>query len=133
MTLKNYILVREVARGDMAEIWLARQAGVGFERVVAIKRIIASAAEEPAFVEMFLDEARIAYHLNHPNIVQVYEFGEHQGSYFIVMEYVPGQNLARVVRAMTKDGGAFPVSLAVKLIALAADGLGYAHALGPRR
>jgi serine/threonine-protein kinase len=125
--VKNYILVREIARGGMAEIWLARQAGMGFERVVAIKRIIASAAEEPAFVEMFLDEARIAYHLNHPNIVQVYEAGEHHGSYFIVMEYVPGQNLARVVRAVTKDGGAFPVALAVKLIALASDGLGYAH------
>jgi serine/threonine-protein kinase len=127
MAMKNYMLVREIARGGMAEIWLARQAGMGFERVVAIKRIIASAAEEPGFVEMFLDEARIVYQLNHPNIVQVYEFGEHHGSYFIVMEYVPGQNLARVVRAVTKDGGAFPVALAAKLVALAADGLGYAH------
>jgi eukaryotic-like serine/threonine-protein kinase len=128
MTVKSYALIREIARGGMAEIWLARQSGpLKLERPVVIKRIIASSAEEPAFVEMFLDEARIASQLSHPNIVQVFELGEHSGSYFIVMEYVPGQNLARVVRAVTKDGGSFSIALAVKLIALAADGLGYAH------
>jgi serine/threonine-protein kinase len=128
MPVKGYTLMREIARGGMAEIWLARQSGpVKLERPVVIKRIIASSAEEPAFVEMFLDEARIVSQLSHPNIVQVFELGEHEGSYFIVMEYVPGQNLARVVRAVVKDGGSFSIALAVKLIALAADGLGYAH------
>jgi serine/threonine-protein kinase len=128
MQVKGYALVREIARGGMAEIWLARQSGpIKLERPVVIKRIIASSAEEPAFVEMFLDEAQIVSQLSHPNIVQVFELGEHEGSYFIVMEYVPGQNLARVVRAVVKNGGSFSVALAVKLIALAADGLGYAH------
>src|SRR5580658_10458385 len=86
-TLGRYSLLTKLATGGMAEIFLARlQGSMGFEKLVVIKRILDSYAEDPDFVSMFLDEAQIASQLNHPNIVQIYDLGDEEGTYFIAME-----------------------------------------------
>jgi serine/threonine protein kinase len=125
----RYTLLAKLATGGMAEIFLARQQGsMGFEKLVVIKRILESYAEDPDFVSMFLDEARIASQLSHPGIVQIYDLGEEQGTYFIAMEYLAGESLAMVARTAMQSGEPLPVSFAVKLVADAAGALGYAHA-----
>src|SRR5262245_42261750 len=84
VTVGHYSLLAKLAVGGMAEIWLARQSGLrGFERIVVVKRIIESLSADESFVEMFLDEARIIVQLTHPNIVQVFDLGEHAGAYYI--------------------------------------------------
>jgi hypothetical protein len=113
----------------MAEIWLARQQGLkGFERVVVVKRMIESLSADPAFVEMFLDEARIAAQLAHPNVVQIFDLGEHAGAYYLAMEYLPGEHLALVARTATKAGTPLAFQWAVKICIDALDGLAHAHA-----
>ncbi len=127
-TVARYTLLAKIATGGMAEIWLARQAGPrGFEKVVVIKRIIDTYSSDAEFVEMFLDEARIAAQLNHPNIVQIYDLGEHAGAWYIAMEYLGGEHLSAIVRAALKANKTVPLPLAVKVISLAAEGLGHAH------
>src|SRR5581483_5535324 len=89
----NYELVRRLAAGGMAEIFLARQQGLeGFEKELVIKRILPHLASEVCFIRMFLDEARIAARLNHPNIAQIFNLGAQGGTYFIAMEYVEGRD-----------------------------------------
>ena len=125
---RNTLLTR-LAPGGMGEIWLARQSGLkGFEKVVVVKRILDTYCQDPEFVEMFLDEARIAAQLSHPNIVQIYDLGEHAGAYYIAMEYLAGEMLSRVVRAGLRAGRPPPWSHVARLLASAAEGLGYAHA-----
>ncbi len=124
----RFTLLTPLAYGGMAEIWLARQAGLkGFEKLVVIKRMVASLAESHEYVEMFLTEARLAAQLTHPNVVQIYELGEEAGSLFIVMEYLDGEDLASVRRIGQKHGLPLLDHFAVKLISLAAEGLHYAH------
>jgi serine/threonine protein kinase len=124
----RYSLVAKIAVGGMAEIWLARQAGPrGFEKVVVIKKVLEAFTHDPEFVEMFLDEARIAAQLNHPGIVQIYDLGEEAGSYFIAMEYIPGENLAAVVRAGNKAAKPLPLHLGMRMMSGAADALAHAH------
>lgn len=126
----QHTLLREIARGGMAEIWLAfHQGPAGFERLVVIKRVLADAEEDPQFVTMFLDEARIAAQLHHPNIVQVFDLGELEGSYYMVMEFLPGQSLGKVARRFHQLDGKMPTALAVQIISAAARGLGHAHRL----
>lgn len=124
----SYSLLAKLATGGMAEIWLARQSGIkGFERIVVIKRIIESLSADESFVEMFLDEARIIVQLTHPNIVQVFDLGEHAGAYYIAMEYLAGEHLATVVRTALKTGKPPSFETSVKLIVNALDGLAHAH------
>ncbi|MDP1918651.1 MAG: serine/threonine-protein kinase [Myxococcales bacterium] len=124
-----YGLIREIARGGMGEIWLALHRGpASFERLVVIKRVIGSAEDDPQFVSLFLDEARIVSQLHHPNVVQVFELGQAGNSYYLVMEYLPGQSLGRVVRRHLERRGPLAPDFAAKIIAEAAAGLGYAHA-----
>src|SRR5690606_31385879 len=86
----KYQLVKRVARGGMAEVFLARQSGPeGFLRLVALKRILPHLVDSKDFVLMFLDEARLAAQLSHPNVVHIYDFGKVDEHYFIAMEYVP--------------------------------------------
>ena len=123
----KYLLLRLLARGGMAEIYLARQPGPeGFDRKVVIKRILPSLSEDPSFVEMFLDEARLASKLAHPHIAHIYEFGQVDGGYYLSMEYVPGVTLSQLVRA-SKTG--LPVEHAVKIAGFLCDGLHFAHSL----
>lgn len=111
----------------MAEIYLARQPGPeGFDRKVVIKRILPSLSEDPSFVEMFLDEARLASQLAHPHIAHIYEFGKVDGGYYLAMEYVPGVTLSQLVRG-SKTG--LPVEHAVKIATFLCDGLHFAHNL----
>ena len=124
----NYLLLAKLATGGMAEIWLARQQGLrGFERVVVIKRIIESLSADPAFVEMFLDEARIAAQLAHPNVVQIFDLGEFAGAYYLAMEYLAGEHLATLARTAIKAGTPLSHAMAVKIAVAALDGLAHAH------
>src|SRR5512134_349907 len=86
--LGKYNLIRPIAIGGMAELYLARTVGIeGFEKLVVVKRILPQHAEDAAFIQMFLDEARLAATLHHANIAQVYDIGVERGSYFFSMEY----------------------------------------------
>ena len=98
----RYEILARLAIGGMAEILLARVRGPsGFERAVVIKRILPHCASLPAFVGMFLDEARIAARIHHPNVVQVQELGEDGDDLFLVMEYLQGESTASIMRRMT--------------------------------
>ncbi len=124
----KYQLLKKLATGGMAEVWLARQAGIeGFQKTVVIKRILPHLAEDREFVEMFRNEALIAAKFNHPNIAQVYEFGEANGTYFIAMEYIHGEDLGRVMRKAWSAGQWIARPLAIRIVASACEGLYYAH------
>jgi hypothetical protein len=124
----NYRLVRRLARGGMAEVFLASQSGPeGFERTVAVKRILPHLADSPQFVEMFMDEARLAAQLSHPNIAHIYEFGRVEDSYFIAMEYIDGIDLSAVVLDGMKQP--LPLEHAARVIADVCAALHYAHSL----
>jgi serine/threonine-protein kinase len=124
----RYTLLARIAIGGMAEIWLARQMGLkGFEKVVVIKRISDNYCTDPLFVEMFLDEARIAAQLDHPNIVQIHDLGQHAGAYYIAMEYLHGEDLATTVRGSVNAQELLPYAFAAQIIARAAEGLASAH------
>src|SRR5215218_8772856 len=93
-TFGRYQLLKKLATGGMGQGFLARQQGpVGFEKLVEVKRILPHLTEEEEFIHMFFDEARIASHLNHPNIAQIYDLGEAEGTYYIAMEYVHGESV----------------------------------------
>lgn len=125
----RYTLMRRLAVGGMAEIYLARQAAMaGFEKEVVIKRLRAELADDPRIVEMFLDEARIGALLNHPNIVHVYDVDEHDGIPYIAMEYIVGEELNELCRRGLTHGRFLPIEHAVELIRQAAHGMGYFHA-----
>jgi eukaryotic-like serine/threonine-protein kinase len=112
----------------MAEIWLARHSGVkGFERLVAVKRLLDALHNDPEQEEMFLTEARLAAQISHPHVVQMSDLGEIGGSLYLVMEYLDGENLASVRRAALKAGAPVDDALAVKWVAQAASGLHAAH------
>ena len=124
----RYRLIRRLAVGGMAEIFLAhvRQAH-GFEKLVVVKRILPQYAESPDFVRMFLDEARLAGTLDHPNIAHVYDIGEHDGSFFFAMEYVHGQSLLKVMRTITTQRRPLPLEHALNIVISTCAGLHYAH------
>lgn len=125
---QRYKIIEKIDAGGMAEVYKAKAVSVdGFEKIVAIKRILPSLCSRPKFVNMFLDEARLAMLLNHANIVQVFDVGRAQGTYFIVMEYVDGHNLRRIFQRLTEVGGRFPVPVAVFIATEALKGLAHAH------
>jgi eukaryotic-like serine/threonine-protein kinase len=126
----RYTLVAKLATGGMADIFLARYEGVaGFERPVVVKRILPQLAEDEQFVSMFLDEARIAARLTHPNICQVYELGRIEGRYFIAMEYLEGVPLTSILRQVEKVPRAGDLRLVAGLFTQACEGLHQAHEL----
>ncbi len=124
-----YELTRLVASGGMAEVWEARLDGpVGFAKRVAIKRLMASLSEEPQFVGMFLDEARLMAGLTHPHICQVIELGERDGSYWVAMEFLAGHSAYQLIRETVKRGWRIPVELSVLIARDIAEALAYVHA-----
>ena len=126
--LGRYELVKRLAVGGMAELYLASASGPkGFKRRLVLKKILPQLADDPSFVEMFLGEARIAGRLDHPNIAQVYEVGEADGSYFIAMEHVDGPNLRTLAARARQAGQPLSPYLVAKIVSLACEGLGYAH------
>ncbi len=128
--LGKYKLVKLIAAGGMAEVYLARQAGAaGFEKTVCLKRILPHLARDKSFVEMFLNEARLASQLDHPNIVSIFDLGEANGNYFIAMEFIDGPNLRSVAKRATELGEHLPLAEVIKIVSQAAAGLQYAHDL----
>ncbi len=124
----NYSLVKKIATGGMAEVWLARQQGIeGFNRHIVVKRILPHLSEDPEFVQMFLNEAKIAARFNHPNIAQIYDLGNADGQYFIAMEFIHGEDLGRLMRKAWSTGQWIARPLAIRIIAEACKGLFYAH------
>lgn len=127
--LGKYTLLRALASGGMAKVYLAIQRAVaGFEKLVVIKRILPDLARDPAFVDMLLSEARTAATLNHPNIVQTFDVGEAEGTYYIAMEHINGEDIRSVVRAMKRANVTeFPVEHTLSIILGCCAGLAYAH------
>lgn len=125
----KYTLIRRLARGGMAELFLAIHKSVaGFEKLIVIKRILPSMNQDRAFIEMLLHEARIAATLSHPNIVQIFDVGQADGQYFIAMEHVHGEDLRSIVRQMKKKGlTEFPLEHALAIVMGMCAGLAYAH------
>ncbi|MSP23948.1 MAG: PEGA domain-containing protein [Myxococcales bacterium] len=125
----KYTLLRKLASGGMAEVFLAIQRAVaGFEKLVVVKRILPELSRNTAFVEMLLAEARTAATLNHPNVVQTFDVGEFEHTYFIAMEHIHGEDIRSVVRGMRDKGIAeFPLEHALTIVSGVCAGLGYAH------
>lgn len=127
--LGRYELLLPVARGGMARVWAARQHGQrGFQKLVAIKTILPHLAEEPEFERMFLDEARIASGVHHPNVCEIYELGEENSTLYLAMEWVSGDSLSRVLRANGKTEALDP-RIVCRLVADACAGVHAAHEL----
>ena len=133
-TVGRYQLCFQIAKGGMASIYVARARGpAGFEKLVALKRVRAALAAEPEFIEMFLDEARIASRISHANVCTVFDFGESDGDYFITMEFLQGEPLSVIRRRLINElpepqAGRAPWVVA-RLIADACEGLHAAHEL----
>ncbi len=126
--LGRYVILKHLASGGMADVLIARADGIeGFERHVVVKRIRAEHAKDSRFIEMFLDEARLAANLHHQNIVQVHDIGEADGEYFFAMEYIHGEDLRRILSAVSKSKSHMPLGYVVAIVSAAAAGLHYAH------
>ncbi|MCK8497163.1 serine/threonine-protein kinase [Myxococcus fulvus] len=124
----KYLLLDRINIGGMAEVWRGKQFGAsGFERLVAIKRILPNIAEDEEFISMFIDEAKISVQLSHANIAQIYELGQIASSYFISMEYIPGKDMRAIFDRCRKKGEPAPVPLVAFCISKMCEGLDYAH------
>ena len=125
-TFGRYQLLGLLGQGGMGRLYIAERRGIqGFVKIVALKRIQPHLADSKQLREMFLNEARIAARLEHPNIVATYELGEVDSKYFISMEYLPGEDLSAIIAGC--QDGRMPVAIAVALTQQAAQGLHYAH------
>jgi serine/threonine-protein kinase len=124
----RYALFDEIAAGGMATIHLGRLVGpVGFSRTVAIKTLHPQFAKDPEFVEMFLEEARLASRIQHPNVISTVDVATTEGEVFLVMEYVAGESLAKLVRSALKRGERMPVEVAATVLAGMLHGLHATH------
>jgi serine/threonine protein kinase len=125
-TFGRYQLLGLLGQGGMGRLYIAERRGIqGFVKIVALKRIQPHLADSKQLREMFLNEARIAARLEHPNIVATYELGEVDGNYFISMEYLPGEDLSAIIAGC--QDGRMPIDVAAALTQQAAQGLHYAH------
>ncbi len=124
----KYSLLHKLAVGGMGEVWLARQSGpAGFDRFIAVKRLLPNLAENNEFVQMFLDEARLAARLTHPNICQVYEFGREGGAYYLAMEYMHGESLSSMLERSIKERKPLSQPVVALILQQALEGLHFAH------
>ena len=124
----RYALFDEIAAGGMATIHLGRLVGpVGFSRTVAVKTLHPQFAKDPEFVEMFLEEARLASRIQHPNVISTVDVATTEGEVFLVMEYVAGESLAKLVRSALKKTDHVPVEVAVSILAGMLHGLHATH------
>lgn len=124
----KYLLLDRIASGGMAELFLAKQTGLkGFEKVVAIKRILPMLTQDPEFVGMFINEAKLAALLSHQNIVQIFDLGTTEGFYYIAMEYVMGKDLRTVMQRSQARALPLPVGHALLIASRISNGLDYAH------
>ena len=131
--IDRYELLYALAQGGMGSVWVARLQGKhGFEKLFAIKTILPRHASDPHFRSMFLDEARVASAIVHPNVSQILDLGEHQGILYLVMEWVEGDSLDRLIRNAAKTGAKLPPGLVLRIIAETCLGLHAAHELADR-
>ncbi len=122
----RFTLLRKLGAGGMGEVWLALRPGEGRQKCV-VKKMLPHLAEDPSYVERFLDEARILVQLSHPNIAQTYEMGELDGEFFIAMEYVEGVPLNQLAARLREQGRQMPLALSLLIGLRACDALEYAH------
>ncbi len=126
--LGKFELIRQIAVGEVAELYLARTQGLeGFETLVVVKRLLPQYADQPSFVARFLDEARLLATLHHPNITPVYDIGGQDGDHFFSMEYVHGEDLGRLAASAQEQGVPISLDCALTLAAGVCAGLHYAH------
>ncbi len=126
--LGDYEVIQWIATGGMAEVYVGRRRGArGFTKQVALKRILPQFATDTEFTSMFIDEARLCATLTHPNLVEVFDFGEAKGELFMAMELVEGTTCARLVRAAARRGEAVPLEDALFIVLNVLRGLEYAH------
>ena len=124
----EYTLLDRIAVGGMAEVWRARRRGVeGFQKTVAIKKILSHLTGSADFVSMFIDEAKLAAQLNHNNIIQIYDLGKVEHDFFIAMEYVDGKDLRSILTAAEAQDQPLPPGLGLFIISAVARALDYAH------
>ncbi len=127
-TIGRYVVQRKLAEGGMAEIYLASAIGAeGFSKDVVIKVVRSFLATDQQFVQMFISEARLASRLNHANIVQIFDFGKHDTTYYLAMEYVRGASLSDLRKRCREQSAVFPPAVAAKICSEVARGLHYAH------
>jgi serine/threonine protein kinase len=127
---ERYRPLYKLDAGGMAEVYVAEaESMAGFKKKVAIKRILPQLLKDEKFVRMFLDEARLSLHLNHANIVHVFDIGKSSSTYFIVMEFVEGTTLKAILQHLSKKRQVLPVHLTVWILNEVLKGLDYAHAL----
>jgi serine/threonine protein kinase len=125
----RYEIVKLLAKGGMAEIYLAKSAGMhGFEALSVLKRLPPSCLlDNPNYATLFFDEARLVASLRHPNIAQVFDFGQDEDSYYFIMEYLDGLNLRQLIRKARKRGERVPMACAIQIVLGVAAGLHAAH------
>ncbi len=124
----KYSLIRKIGTGGMAEVFLARTVvAQGLNKTLVIKKIHTAYARSRQFVTMFVDEAKIALGLNHPNIIQVFDFGAVADTYFLAMEYVEGMDLLRLLQEAAKARQRLPYGISAYIVQQLAKGLDYAH------
>ncbi len=123
-----YLMLRREATGGMAEVWRAKRSGVeGFEKIVAVKRILPHLSDNKEFVDMFIDEAKMVSSLAHPNIVQIFDLGRIERSYYIAMEFVQGHDLRTIMRQARERGMRLPLDLSVLIASRVCLALEFAH------
>jgi serine/threonine protein kinase len=124
----KYFLLERINVGGMAEVFKAKTVGVeGFEKIVAIKRILPSVAEDEEFIRMFVDEAKITSQLSHANLAQTFDLGKVNDAFYIAMEYVPGKDLRAAFERLKRRGERMPLGLCAYILARVCEGLDYAH------
>jgi serine/threonine protein kinase len=124
----KYLLLERISVGGMAEVFQSKSFGVeGFEKIIAIKRILPSMSEDHDFIQMFIDEAKIAGQLSHANICQIYELGKIQEAHFIAMEYIWGKDLLQIQNRLRKLRQKMPVPMVCFIASKVCEGLDYAH------
>ncbi|AWV88144.1 serine/threonine-protein kinase [Bradymonas sediminis] len=124
----KYYLLERINVGGMAEVYKAKAFGVeGFERLLAVKKILASIAEDESFINMFIDEAKISGSLSHPNLTKIFDLGKVDGSYFIAMEYISGKDIKTIFERARRIGEKVDIPRVCYIIMKVCEGLAYAH------
>jgi TonB family protein len=124
----QYELMEPIATGGMAEVYRARMRGVeGFQKIVAIKRILPHLTDNDEFLSMFVDEAKLAAQLQHPNIVHIYDLGKVERSYYIAMEFIDGKDLRSILQRLEERKARLPLGLTLFIASRLATALDYAH------
>jgi serine/threonine protein kinase len=127
--LGKYALIEKIGVGGMAEVWLARASGPGGFAKGCVVKMVRPGVDQVRFANMFMDEARLAALLNHPNIVQIFDFGDAQGRLFIAMEFIQGRTLRALMKKCDSRGIKLPLDHACRILGAVLDGLEHAHSL----